>query len=490
MSATPPPGRPATLGKAAPATASNAPPAPKGPPTVQILGPSTVELSETQVVPFWHRMPKLFLFPLQKPSLVRIVATAVIAAIAAALAFQQMATSPFLSGVLLLAILLGASLYVAQFGFLVIERTSTGYLDSRLYPNTEDSSQWIRPVKMFLVLVLAPVGIGILGAFLPGFIVKGALLVFALLLPASAMVMTVSGSLADAINPAHCTQVALKVGKPYLLLCVYLYLLIIGSHEAVGVLLPHPTAHAPSSTSMAAAFFVLTLVGNYFLVLTCVLIGYVMFQYSGALGIDVIGPGDVAMHGPVSSATHERRKREAMIGKLVATGEIKEAIELLSDELRLRPHDLSVHVRLHKLLLHEGAELRIRDHAEKYLELLLGAGDVKGALELLQGTRARFPQFTPREPAQLPVLAAAALDAQQPALATELIRGFDKRFPGHPAAPQVYVVGGRIMLQAQHDGEARKLFEYVRTNFPNTPASAEAARYLARFSQTGAAPAT
>jgi hypothetical protein len=239
------------------------------------------------------------------------------------------------------------------------------------------------------------------------------------------------------------------------------------------------------------AVFVFTLVSNYFLVLTCALIGYTMYQYSGVLGIAVVGPGEARSAAPISAAAHERRVREAMIGKLIAAGELKEAMELLSDEMRLRPADLSLHVRLHTLLVHEGSRPRIEAHSERYLELLLAKSNLNEALALYEETRAMFPDFTPHDPGRLPQLAAAAIDALKPDLAAQLIRGFDRKYPGHPKIPDVYVVGARIMLQADHAKEARRLLEYVTSNFGDSPAAVEARRYLVRFApkaQAGASP--
>jgi tetratricopeptide (TPR) repeat protein len=213
----------------------------------------------------------------------------------------------------------------------------------------------------------------------------------------------------------------------------------------------------------------------------CALIGYAMYQYSEVLGIAVVGPGESRQSGPISATAHERRVREAMIGKLIAAGELREAMELISDEMRLRPGDLSLHVRMHTLLLHEGSRPRIEAHAERYLEMLLAASNTKEALTLYEQTQAMFPAFAPHDPARLPQLAAAAIDALKPDLAAQLVRGFDRKYPGHPKVPDVYVIGARIMLQSQHATEARRLLDYVTATYPQSAAAQEAKRYLARF---------
>jgi len=444
------------------------------------------ETSAAVVTPFWQRMPQLFLFPLQRPPLLRNVFSTLLFCVVTLVIYPQMAAAPGRTKFLLFLAWCALSLYIARFAFLVIERSASGYLDTRAYPKTEESADWLRPVKMFLVMVLVPVVIALLGGALSStFLTVAAMVAFALLLPASVMVMTMTDSFADAVNPMRCTRTALSIGPPYLLLCLFLFMLYIGFQQAIDVLLPHPhagTAPAPMSVaSFGLTGFVVTLVGNYFFVLTCALIGYAMFQYSGVLGIAVVGPGETRVRGPTTSSAHARRMREALIGKLVAAGEFREAIEVLSDELRMRPADLSLHVRLHTLLLQEGSRPRIEDHAERYLELLLAASNAKEALALFEQTRQMFPNFAPRDVARLPQLASAAIDAHKPEIAAELIRGFDRKHPGHPKIPDVYVIGARILLQSDQAREAKRLLEYVAATFPDSPAAVEAKRYLLRF---------
>jgi tetratricopeptide (TPR) repeat protein len=468
-------------------------------------GAAEVVETAQDVTPFWQRMPRLFLFPLQRPPLLRNLGATVLFAIVVWMGLPQLPTAPFRWGLLIFLAWVGTALFVARFGFLVIERSAAGYLDTRGYPEQESQVDWWRPIKMFLVLVFVPVAIALLGALLlPKGLVVIALLAFALLLPASVMVLTMTDSFVDAVNPSQCLRTATRIGPPYLLLCLFLFMLSISSRQAVSFLLGgHSAGGAPAAAAaqgaeagllakrgyFSASVFVFTLVGNYFLVLTCALIGYTMYQYSGVLGIAVVGPGEVRRAGPISAAAHERRVREAMIGKLIAAGELKEAMELLSDEMRIRPADLSLHVRMHTLLIHEGSRPRIEAHSERYLELLLASSNFKAALALYEETQAMIPGFTPHDPARLPQLAGAAIDALKPDLAAQLIRGFDRKYPGHPKIPDVYVVGARIMLQSEHAKEARRLLEYVTATYADSPAAIEARRYLVRFAPKIAAAA-
>ncbi len=477
------------------------PPADHGTATGTLTGDETAAPS---VTPFWQRMPRMFLFPLQRPPLLRNFAATALFSLVVWVGIPELQRSPLRWLLLIGLCWIGTALFIARFGFLVIERTAAGYLDSRRYPRQESEPDWWRPLKMFLVLILVPVFIALVGGLiLPGALVVLALLAFTLLLPASVMVLTMTDSFADAVNPARCLHVATRIGPPYLLLCLFLFMLSISSRQAVAFLMGGAGgatgAHAAGPPGAEAALtavrgtlgvsvFVFTLVGNYFLILTCTLIGYAMYQYSDALGIDVVGPGEAQRGGPVSAAAHERRVREAMIGKMIAAGELRDAMDLIAEAMRERPNDLSLHVRMHTLLLHEGSAPRIEAHAGRYLELLLAKSNLKEALALYEETRARFPDFVPLDVGRLPQLAGAAIDALKPELAARIVRGFDKKFPSHPKVPDVYVIGARIMLQSGNAREARRLLEYVDKNYAQAPAAAEARRYLARFTAPPANP--
>lgn len=461
------------------------------------------DASATAITPFWQRMPRLFLFPLQPAPLTRNIIAAVGFCVVAWFAYPALASAPMRAGLTMVLGWAAATFFIAHYAFLVIERTAFGYLDSRSYPRNEGAVNWRRPAKMFVVMLLVPALIIVVGpVILPGVLVVLLLLAFALLLPASVMVMTMTDNFSDAVNPMRCLQTALHIGAPYLLLCLFLLMLFIGSQQTLHVLLPGSTANAShaaaaagavtteplgnpaameSTVSLGFAWLVVSLVGNYFLVLMCALIGYAMYQYSAVLGIAVVGPGDARVRGSMSGASHSRRVREAMVGKLVAAGEFREAIELLNEELRERPNDLSLHVRLHTLLVHEGSTPRIQEHAERYLELLLAASNFREALKFFEQTRERTPSFGPRDPGRLPQLASAAIEAGKPALAAELIRGFDRKYPGHPKIPDVYVVAARVMLQADRASEAQGLLRHVTNTYRDSAAAAEAKRYLARF---------
>ena len=164
---------------------------------------------------------------------------------------------------------------------------------------------------------------------------------------------------------------------------------------------------------------------------------------------------------------------------MMTLGEVKEAIELLNADLSQRPNDLSLHARLHKLLLAENYTPRIEDHTEKFLVLLAKSQNWHEALELVDEALARRADWAPRRAESIAPLARAAMQKGKVQLAATLIRGFDKKYPNHPDIPQIYFIGAQLMAErAGRPDEARRILEFLLQRFAADPVATEARRYL------------
>jgi tetratricopeptide (TPR) repeat protein len=335
----------------------------------------------------------------------------------------------------------------------------------------------------------------VLIAVLGGHEVLGILLwglFFVVLLPAATMRLVMTGSLRGALNPAALVDVIRKIGKPYAALCAFVFFADLsrtygmaflagaGGLGAAALGAGAGGAKAGLGFGGVVLIFLLSVGFWYFTYVICALIGYAMYQYADRLEISVVGPGEERLMSSTGRhADVKARTRDALIGQMVTQGEIKEAIDLLNDDLRQRPHDLSLHARLHKLLLAENYTPKIEDHTEKYIAMLVKSQNWREALDLVEEALARRADWTPRQPESIAPLARAALQKGRPQLAATLIRGFDKKHPHHPDVPQIYFVGAQLMAEsAGKPDEARRILNYLLQKYPADPVSTEARRYL------------
>jgi hypothetical protein len=453
---------------------------------------STYAIASTEAVePFWQRIHKFFLLPLDRAVLIRIGGLGAATVIAVGLVFLGA-----FGIVLALAAILAILVVGARYGFKIIERSSKGFLKPGDYPLSDDDlvSPYL-PYKFVAMNFVFGLAAGILIGLTGGseFVSLLAwLLLFVVILPASAMRLVITGSLAGALNPAAVIDLIKRIGKPYAALVAFVFcadlcrtygMAAIGiaggiGAGAIGLFGGPGTGLGFGGVAllffMAAGFW-------YFTYVICAIIGYGMYQYAEQLGIPVLGPGERSLRSSATARTSDikTRTRDALIGQMVAAGEINEAIELLVEDLRDRPNDLSLHARFHRLLLAGGNATRIEDHTDRYIVLLVRSQNWREALDLYAEATARRADWAPRDTAIIVPLAEGALRAAQPQLAGQLIRGFDKKYPNHPDVPRAYLVGAQLMAEwARKPDEAQRILRHLVRKYSGDSVATEAARYL------------
>jgi tetratricopeptide (TPR) repeat protein len=443
------------------------------------------------VEPFWQRIHKFFTLPFDRAVLLRIAGLAAATVVALALVLL----GGF--GVLLAVVAVLAVLVVgARYGFKIIERSSKGFLRPSDYPlSDEDLVSPYLPYKFVAINFVFGTLFAILTAIARGneFVALFIwLLLFVVVVPAATMRLVITGSLRGALIPGELVALIQRIGKPYAALAAFIFcadlcrtygMVALGVAGGLGggALGLAGGAKAGLGFGGLALVFFMSAGFWYFTYVICALIGYAMYQYADRLDISVLGPGERSLRSKATARTVDikARTRDALIGQMVSAGEIKEAIDLLSEDLSERPADLSLHARLHRLLVAEGSSLTIDDHADKYMTLLVKSQNWREALELFDESIARRADWVPRDVANIVPLAQAALRAGKPKQAGLLIRGFDKKNPNHPDIPRAYLVGAQIMAEyAGKPDEARRILEHLVKRYAGDPAATEASRYL------------
>lgn len=437
------------------------------------------------IEPFWQRIHRFFLLPLDRAVLLHVAGFSAAAIAALALLFL----GGF--GVLLMLVAMLAILVMgARYGFKIIERSSKGFLIPSDYPLTDDDlvSAYLpyKYVAINLIFgVLAAVMVMLSGGSEFVSIVAW-LLFFVIVVPAATMRLVITGSLRGALNPPEMISMVRRIGRPYAALVAFVF---VADLSRTYGLIALATAGGVGAAGLKAGFgfgsilllFLLSVAFWYFTYMICAMIGYTMYQYADELDISVMGPGERAMRSVANARTIDvkARTRDALIGQLVSAGDIKEAIDLLSHDMSERPHDLSLHARLHKLLIAENSTPRIEHHTDAYLALLIKSENWREALELVEDAIARRADWAPRDADQIAPLAQAALRQGKPQLAGHLIKGFDKKYAVHADIPKIYLVGAQLMAEwGGKPDEARRILQYLLKRYSSDAVATEAGRYL------------
>ena len=102
------------------------------------------------------------------------------------------------------------------------------------------------------------------------------------------------------------------------------------------------------------------------------------------------------------------------------------------------------------------------------------------AVGMLSVSEAVAPEIFPSQSAVITLaLAKDAWKTNDSALALQLLRGFDKRFPSHPLTPDAYALIVRVLQQGlgRHE-QAMAVFQGLQRRYPQSPHTVEVARIL------------
>lgn len=422
-----------------------------------------------RIVPFWDRLPRFFLFPLAMSNLAVLVALS----LGSLLAVVLPVPSPFD------LLLVEAIIWLTAFrhAFRAMEITAQGYVDADAQGQAPESdpARVNLPWKLVAIFFCWGAAIGVFDAVSPslGFLVS---LAFAVATPAIIMQLCASNDLGESLDPRRWWHFIVHIGKPYALLCLFLLLLSNGAPIALTLLTP--------LLGGALALPIVNLVLLFFNLIMFHMMGYVMYQYHDALGLAVFVEPDGA--GAEDEAAP--RGPDARIAEHLAAGQVAEAVALAEAAVRERPDDVAAHERVRRLLSATGDQDKALAHAERFLSVLLKAGRFHQAVQTYQMLQSAG-RAVDVPPAHTLALAQAAEKAQQPMLAVELVRAFDKRFPGHPDIPGVYLFSARLASERmRQDDLARAILQALISRYPDHPLTVEATRYLEVMRRLAAGP--
>jgi len=419
--------------------------------------------------PFWQRLNTFFAFPFQ----LRPLGYGALLAAGSLLVHPLGALLPM--GLAVLVVELGILLAISRYCFKVTALGARGISRVADYPHNVENEWKSLPWKLFAVVLLQSVAAGFVMAFNEAL---GVVATFAVsfTLPATMIVLVHSGSAGQALNPLILWGTVRTIGWPYLLLCFFLFLLSTGMQLGAGFVV--------SVLPQQAVLPLLNAVIVYFSWVMASLLGYVMYQHHDEMGIDLL-PGAGAGDAAVDTRSPEQiaqQHLDALVGQMVSDGDLQAALATAYEEQRLHPEQLAAQRRYHKVLLLSDKTPSLVDHGRRLIALLLGRGLSAEALKAFVAIRARDASFALEDGAQTLALARAQWQAGagDPKATLALLSGFDKRFRGHAAVPEVYALAARVLVQGlQRTDMARPILQTLEARHPDSEQTAEV-RWLLR----------
>lgn len=414
-----------------------------------------------QISPFWRRLPWFFAFPLQTDVLSRMLFLSLLAFLADLVAWN------------LFLVLSVIGLVALRQGFDVMEAVSKGRLTARhrmtFVPGPGGRKLPWKALALFMLWAILLTSLVSTDHIFLGLVV---VLLLSMGLPACMMVLSTTNSLSQALNPANWLFVIFQVGKPYLLLVVFLLLLLDGTPRALRLLVPLVGMDMTLPTVLFTVLYVSQIM--------FAMMGYALYQFQQALGLH--GGFGVVRSGrrsEIRGVTGANDTSTEGIALRLAEGDEDGAVELAYEQQRLNPYDPAIQDRYHKLLLLADKKERALAHGQRYLRLLVRLARNGEALELLLRLRELDPDFLPDSPElRLPLATAAFERGDTDPTVVALVRSFDRYHPHHPDVPAVYFLSARLMNErlGNHDA-ASAVLRAVRQKFPEHPLTPTVERY-------------
>ena len=410
--------------------------------------------SEWKIPPFWRKLNSFFLFPLQtEPLLYALLLSA--------------CSYGLMFGVIgVFAVGLGLLLAVSRYAFKVSALASRGITNSADFraSHVEEEWKWL-PWKFFGVLFVFGLFVGFLTSrsLALGLVAN---LIVAFLIPATWMVLINTSSLSSAINPFELLATIFGIGKSYLLLCFFLFLLQQGSPMVMEALL-----------KVAARGMVLPLMSFvliYFTWVMAAMIGYVMYQHHAALDIEPVQAPEGESLVKVDPVAQEAQRRDAMVARLVQNNQMDEAVNQAREWQRENVESLPDLRRYFRVLkLTEKADALV-DLAQRFIPMLMARQSNSEALEVWVSSVKRKPDFQLQSAQASYDLAQQAWRSGKPRYVLILGKNFEQRFAGSNLTPPML----ELMVRAYKQGlnqpmQAVHVYMRMRQLFPEHASTKE-----------------
>ena len=408
------------------------------------------------ITPFWLRLGKFFLYPMQMYALLFISILTIIAVV----------ISGTFTGFLITVVL---ALVFMKYCFAVIEDTALGHIKPLPVSNAMISSEMELPFKLFAMIAAIQFGLHWVGVHLGLIPYLIALIISNLAVPANIMVLAMEHSFFAALNPVVVFPVILRIGAPYLFLCLLLFLLQISEMTTLRTLL-----HILPYSSAYAVFLFTTM---FFTVVMAHMLGYVLYQYHEKLGFVIQNEAnEVDTKSKASQPPLSSEIRTAEI--LVQEGKHKEAIDQLSKYLVNNPSDREANIRYLKLLVITGDAEQLFSKAQKYISYLFAQKKFTQALSVFLIVHQAHKKFQPAQADERLVIAKLLQQGGQAKAAVAILNNLHGDFPSFKKIPEAYLLVAKTLCeQLNDDKKSRQVLQFLMQKYPENTLQHEINEY-------------
>ncbi|MEZ5441900.1 MAG: hypothetical protein R3F15_10475 [Lysobacterales bacterium] len=359
-------------------------------------------------------------------------------------------------------LLLTVALY--KYGFEVLKASADGEVEPPLMRrDVPDGAGWAQIGLQFLFAFAAVAGF----LHLPFVLWLLFLLLLAVMFPAALMLLAMTESLFEAVNPARLIEVWQRMGAPYLLLAVLILLVRLCEllfQLTIGALMP------PLVGTLVGFF-----IGGWAALVSYRLMGRAIHQYRDNFDY-VPEPPTTPLSRPRLDPDQDRiDEAEAVHAQRGAAA----AAQVLAEHLRERGGTDAVHLRYRQWLREADDRAALLAHGQQYLNVLLANERSAEAVKLLLECQTLDSRFQPAGADLVHELAEAAAQAGESKAALLLLNSYLHASPDHAHLPKNGLLAAQLLARSPSGrGSAIKLLRSLQARFQRHTLRAEIDRML------------
>ncbi len=423
---------------------------------------------ENAIDPFWQRLPRFFLYPFNRWSMILMVAVAALGTL-----FAGRGVVSGIVGILLWGVTI-------KYSYAALTATASGDLTPPPLDTKSLSDDFGQVFKQFALFIVIGIGL-VAAAFVGGRPLALAYYLMAmLLLPSMIILLATTNSLIGALNPMLFIGLATRIGWSYLLL--YFFVSLLGS--APMILGRFIFQHLPQT----AGLFLFNLAKVYYAIVSYHLMGYVILQYHRRIGYEVNFEDfrDPEAQAPAAE-TDENQLLLNRVNLLIREGRHDEAMETLEAAAKDGFEDVRLSQRYYTLLKLKARREQLRKHRPRHLDLLSRAGRKREALDVYGECLADDSAFTPPAETLFKLGSWFNENGKSKAAITAFNR-LVKAYPDDPLVPKAYFRAAQIFHdRLMNPDRARKILRGLLNKYPDHEIASRAETYLSHLAPGAAA---
>jgi tetratricopeptide (TPR) repeat protein len=356
-------------------------------------GPGNIE-------PFWRRLQQSFWYPLSAQSMFFILFISLLCSVALYLPFA-----------LLIYLLLFGTVF--KYCLSCLSHTTDGYMKP---PDITEAfvGGFKKMLALIVMVFLAGLLIGLANKYLGPAIGGIMALAVTLSFPAIIINYAITDSMVESLNPANIINLVNSIGLPFGLILGFI-LIMSGSIAVMYQLVLWIPSSIDSILLYAVTF--------YYLIVLHHLMGYMVFQYQGALGFSA----------RLQDGSNKRRGNQAIamakISALVKEAEFTDATQLFQEQLQINLDNLLLNNQFFEFLLSTKNQLVLTDFLPKYFDLLAKQGRNDLISRNHKRLVTRIADFELSDPALKLQIAQASFAQNDPQTVIKLLHGIHKKHP-------------------------------------------------------------